>query len=249
VTLVFCLFVCLFVCLFICLFGVGIVISNLTTCQPVCRRTISTAKVDAIVSSIANVAFINPIAIISRIGSINPVRRFDIIIIIVIIVPSSLSTTMSTATGDAIVASIASIDPIAIISRGGRIYPVRGFVVTIIIVIIVPSTATGDAIVTSIASISIIAPIAIIARIANINLLVSIIFSSLILAPTARPTTSSSNDLCWCFSVAASGVWEFPPQGLNSRLKSWGSCTHPQSYSKRLKVGHNSGLLLLTHAN
>ena len=57
------------------------------------------------------------------------------------------------------------------------------------------------------------------------------------------------NDLCWCFSVAASGVWEFPPQGLNSRLKSWGSCTHPQSYSKRLKVGHNSGLLLLTHAN
>jgi hypothetical protein len=57
------------------------------------------------------------------------------------------------------------------------------------------------------------------------------------------------NDLCWCFSVAASGVWEFPPQGLNSRLKSWGSCTHPQSYSKRLKVGHNRGLLLLTHAN
>ena len=40
------------------------------------------------------------------------------------------------------------------------------------------------------------------------------------------------NDLCWCFSVAASGMWEFPPQGLNSRLKSWGSCTHPQSYSK-----------------
>ena len=61
--------------------------------------------------------------------------------------------------------------------------------------------------------------------------------------------TLMSNDLCWCFSVAASGVWEFPPQGLNSRLKSWGSCTHPQSYSKRLKVGHNSGLLLLTHAN
>ena len=56
-------------------------------------------------------------------------------------------------------------------------------------------------------------------------------------------------DLCWCFSVAASGVWEFPPQGLNSRLKSWGCCTHPQSYSKRLKVRHNSGLLLLTHAH
>ena len=28
------------------------------------------------------------------------------------------------------------------------------------------------------------------------------------------------NDLCWCFSVTASGMWEFPPQGLNSRLKS-----------------------------
>ena len=79
------------------------------------------------------------------------------------------------------------------------------------------------------------------------------------------------NDLCWCFSVAASGVWEFPPQGLNSRLKmfvsvcllqpvvcgsflpqgliprpkSWESCHPSNELQQKAKVGHSLGLLTL----
>ena len=51
------------------------------------------------------------------------------------------------------------------------------------------------------------------------------------------------NSLILCNAKSASGVWEFPPQGLNSRLRSWGSCAITTEYSKRVKVGHNSGLL------
>ena len=53
--------------------------------------------------------------------------------------------------------------------------------------------------------------------------------------------------ICWCFPVAACGMWEFPLQGLNSRLKSWGPYTHPQSYSKGYKLD-TAILLLLTLA-